>query len=441
MKRSSHVSEFYSLPIKKRLETMKKFARLSKKDMDVLNHNSALDHKVADMMIENVIGTTQLPIGVAPHFRVNGRDYFVPMAIEESSVVAAASHAAKLARPVGFKAECSEPIMIGQIQLMGVKNVRKAQQKIHKNLRTIKHLANGKASMLVKLGGGIKGVETREIETERGKMLIVHILVDVRDAMGANAVNTYCEAIAPFLEDLTGGKAVLRIISNLATKRTVQAKAVWKKNVIGEKVIEGILDAYAFAKADPYRAATHNKGIMNAVDAVLIATSNDWRAAEAGCHAYASLSGKYQPLTHYWKTKNGDLAGMIEIPMPVGLVGGATRIHPVSQVVLKILDVKSVDELSCVIASAGLANNFAALRAMVSEGIRKGHMKLHATNIAHMAGAHGKEINIVAERMANENNISFSRAVELRKQVRRELTRKKLRKIIRKVKRIRRKKR
>ncbi len=429
----SDISGFYKLPIERRLRIIKERAGLSKKDIKILGHNSALMHETADMMIENVVGTIQLPIGIATHFRINNVDKFVPMAIEESSVVAAASHAAKLARPEGFKATSDEPVMIGQIQLKSIPDIEKAKKAVLKRFEYLKSAANGRESTLVKLGGGLKGVELRELDTDRGKMLIVHLLIDVRDAMGANAVNTYCEEIAPYLEEFTGGRSVLKIISNLAVRRIVRAQAVWKKNDIGKETIERILDAYAFAKADPFRAATHNKGIMNAIDAVLIATCNDWRAAEAGAHAYAALNG-YKPLTTYEKTKNGDLIGRIEMPLAVGLVGGATKMHPVAQVALKILDVNSAKELAEVAACVGLANNFAALRAMVKEGIRHGHMKLHATNISHMAGAKEEEIALVAKRLVEEGNISFSRARQVVKQVRYEIRKRKIKKLIRRVK-------
>lgn len=433
--KSSDVSGFYKMPMKGRLKFVRKFAGLTKGEIKILGHNSALPYDIADLMIENVIGVTQVPIGIATHFRINGRDVLIPMAIEETSVVAAASHAAKLARPGGFKTSGDEPIMTGQIQLMDVKNMAKAKKLILSNFSAIKNITNSRDSMLVKLGGGIKGIEVRELGTDRGAMLIVHLHIDVRDAMGANAVNAFCENVAPYLEELTGGRAVLKIISNLAVKRKVRASATWKKEALGGDVIEGILDAYAFAKADPYRAATHNKGIMNAIDSIMIATSNDWRAIEAGAHAYAAMNGNYQPLTRYEKNKSGDLVGHIELPMAVGLVGGATKVHPVAQVALKILNVKSANELSEIAAAVGLANNFAALRAMVKEGIRKGHMKLHATNLAHMAGAKYGEMNIVTRRLTEGGDISYSRAKEILHETRSEMRKEQIEKIIKKVKR------
>lgn len=441
--RSSDISGFYKLPVNERIKIVKEFAQLTDGEVKLLEHNSALGIEIADIMIENVICVTQLPVGVATHFKINNRDYLVPMAIEETSVVAAASHAAKLARPSGgFKASSDEPIMIGQVQLVGVKNIAKAKNDIKNRFSEIKAFANGNDSTIVKLGGGLKDIEVRELSTERGKMLVVHLLIDVRDAMGANAVNAYCEAVAPLLEQMTGGRTVIKIISNLAVYRLARAQAVWKKDVLGEELIEGMLDAYELAKNDPFRAATHNKGIMNAVDSVVIATGNDWRAIESGAHAYAAMKGQYGPLTRYEKNRHGDLVGYIEMPMAVGVVGGATKIHPMAQVMIKILGVKTAAELGQIAVCIGLANNFAAMRAIVKEGIRRGHMELHATNIAHMAGAHGKEIELVAKRLIEENNVAYARAQELTKLVRRDLRKQKIQKIIKRVrKKVRHKKR
>ncbi len=432
----SELSGFYKRSLKSRLKIIQKFSKLTNDDINVLTQSCALGEKTADMMIENVVGTTQLPVGIATNFLINGKEYLIPMCVEETSVVAAASHAAKLAREGGgFEASSDDPIMIGQIQIMGVKNTQKAKKDILAKFTDIKNRLNSSESILVKLGGGLKGIEVRDIETRRGPMIIVHILVDVRDAMGANAVNTYCENIAPMIENITGGRAVLKIISNLAVKRMVRARAVWKKNVLGEDLIDAILDAYEFAYNDPYRAATHNKGVMNGVDAVVIATSNDWRAVEAGAHAYAAISGTYKPLTRYEKNRHGDLVGYIELPMALGTVGGVTRFHPIAKVALKILGVQSAKELAEVAASVGLANNFAALRAMSKEGIRRGHMKLHATNIAATAGAHGNEIDIVARRLIKDDNIMVSKAQETLKEVRHDMRKRKLHRLIKKVER------
>ncbi|MBI4896586.1 MAG: hydroxymethylglutaryl-CoA reductase, degradative [Candidatus Aenigmarchaeota archaeon] len=401
------------MPLEERIATIKALAKLSADDVKTLK-TGGLDLKTADMMIENVIGTIQLPLGVAPYFLIDGKDYVVPMALEEPSVVAAAAHAAKLARTSGgFTSTVTDPVMIGQIQLLDVPNVKQTIQTIRAHTDDIKKHVNNQDSVLIKCGGGLKGVDVREIATSRGPMLIVHLLVDVRDAMGANCVNTMCESISPYLEEITKGRALLRIISNLAVKRMVTVKAVWKKELIGEETVAGILDAAAFAMNDPYRAATHNKGVMNGVDAVIIATGNDFRAVEAGAHAYAAINGTYTALTRYEQNKDGDLVGTLCMPLALGTVGGTTKTHPTVQLALKILDVHSAAELATIAASVGLANNFAALRAMVVEGIQKGHMKLHAENIATTAGAKGDLVKKVAAQMIKEQKITVSYAQEL----------------------------
>jgi len=430
MDRRSDISGFHELPPKKRLELVKSFADLTKEEAKLLEKTGALDGITADMMIENVVGTTELPFGIATNFLINGKDYLIPMVIEEPSVVAAASFAAKLARPAGgFTTTSTDPIMIGQVQLVNVKNPDKAARDIVSKKQEIIDYANEvDPCVLVKFGGGLKDIETRVISTPTGKMVIVHLLVDCRDAMGANAVNTLAETLAPTFENISGGKARLKIISNLADRRIARARAVWKKEVLeqaakgafrGDDIVNGIIEAWAFAFSDPYRAATHNKGIMNGIDAVVMATGNDWRAIEAGAHAYASIKGRYSPLTKYSKDKNGDLVGEIEIPAVVGLVGGATKTHPVAKVAVKILGVKSANELGEVIASVGLAQNFAALRALSTEGLQKGHMRLHARNIAVMAGAAGKEIDTIAAQMVEEKKIRVDRAKEILEDIKR----------------------
>ena len=412
--RRSDISGFYKLPIEERLRLLKDFAGLTDEEVNILKKTGALELDSANRMIENVVGTTELPLGIATNFLINGKDYLIPMAIEEPSVVAAASYAAKLARPKGgFNTNSTEPIMIGQIQLVSVNDIEKAAQEILNKKEEIIELANKQDPILIKFGGGVKDVEVRKINTKRGEMLVIHLLVDVRDAMGANAVNTMAEAVAPFLEEITGGKARLRIISNLADRRIARAKAIWSKDILGEELVEGILDAYAFAEADQYRCTTHNKGIMNGIDAVVIATGNDFRAVEAGAHSYAARNGKYRSLTKYYKNEDGDLVGEIELPVAVGTVGGATRTHPIAKIALKILGVKTAKELGEIIAAVGLAQNFAALRALASEGIQRGHMELHATNIAVLAGAKGDEIDEVAEQMIKEGNINVQRAKEI----------------------------
>ena len=413
----SDIHGFSKLHRNEKIKIIKAFAKLEKKDVKTLKKESALEFKTAEKMIENVVSSYQFPYGIATNFRINRKDYLIPMVLEEPSVVAAASHAAKLCRPGGFTASSDEPIMIGQIQLTEMKNISAAKRAVLRNKAEIKKMANNRDSVLCKLGGGIKDVEAREIDTKKGKMLIVHIIVDVRDAMGANCINTMSEAITPFLEEKTGGKAVLRIISNLADRRLARASCTWKKSILGDDVIDGIISAYEFAKNDVYRCATNNKGIMNGIDAVAIATGNDFRALEAGAHAYAAKSGKYQPLARYEKNKNGDLTGSIELPIAVGLVGGATRTHPLAQISLKILGVKTAQELAQIMACVGLANNFAALRAMVKEGIQKGHMKLHAKNIAIIAGADKNYIDKVEERMVKDGNVSVGNAVKILKEL------------------------
>ncbi len=424
MEKTSAVSEFYKKNPSERLAFVKNFAELSDDEAGLLQKTGALELDLANRMIENVIGETQLPIGIATNFLVNGRDYLIPMAIEEPSVVAAACKSAQLARLAGgFTASADEPVMIGQIQLVGVKDFEAAKKKILENKNALIESANSLDAPLVKHGGGARDIEVRVIESLRGRMLVVHLLVDCRDAMGANAVNTMAEALAPRLEELTGGEVRLRIISNLAVKRLARAKAVWTKKALetpeykGEEVIERVLDAYAFAAADPYRCATHNKGIMNGIDAVVLATSNDWRAIEAGAHAYAAMDGKYRPLTKYYKNNAGDLVGEIELPMAIGLVGGATRTHPIAQVCVKILGVKSAKELAEVCAAVGLAQNFAALRALATVGIQSGHLKLHARNFAVAAGAKGELIDLIAQKMIEEKKISHARAAELLKEL------------------------
>ncbi len=419
--RSSELPGFHKLDVKKRLSIIKTLAKLTPEEVSLLRHNSALGLKTADMMIENVVGTTQLPVGIATNFMINGCDYLIPMALEEPSVVAAAGNAAKLARKKGgFTTLSDPPIMIGQIQIVGLKKrgYKKGRKLILKNKFRLIRIANKVDSTLVKLGGGVKDIDAKIIKTIRGRMLVVHLVVDVRDAMGANAVNTMVESLAPYLERLTGGETRLKIISNLATYRIARAKAVWTREDLGDDIIEGILDAYAFAAADRYRCATHNKGIMNGVDAVAIATGNDFRALEAAAHCYAATNG-YKPLTKYERDSDGHLVGSIEIPITVGLVGGATKTHPIARAAVKILGVKTAQELSEVMASVGLANNFAALRAMIKEGIQQGHLKLHSKNLAIMAGAKGSLIDRIVKKMIEERTISYARASELFKKLRR----------------------
>lgn len=415
---SSRIPGFYKLSVEERLKKVAEFAGLSDEEVKaVLSQGLPLD--VADRMIENVIGTFELPLGIATNFLIDGKDYLIPMAIEEPSVVAAASNAARMARESGgFRTDYTGSLMIGQIQVTKLPNPQAARFEVLSHKEEIVEKANECDPMLVKLGGGCRDVEARVIDTIMGKMLIVHLIVDVLDAMGANAVNTMCESVAPFIERITGGKVYLRIISNLAKYRLARAKAVFDKDVIGgEEVVEGIMLAYAFAAADPFRCATHNKGIMNGISALMIATGNDFRAIEAGAHSYASIGG-YKPLTTYEVDKKGNLVGTIEVPMAVGVIGGATKVNPLAKISLKILGVKTAEELARVAAALGLAQNFAALRALATEGIQRGHMELHARNLAIMAGAVGEEIDRVVEVMVRGRKIRLDYAKEILEKMR-----------------------
>ncbi len=413
--KKSKFSGFYKLTPEERLKLVGEFAGLSEEELAAIAKTGSLGIEQANRMIENVIGTMELPLGIATNFVINGREYAVPMCLEEPSVVAAASNAAKMAKEKGgFRASSTEPIMIGQVQVLDVPDIKQAVKTIRKSKDEIIALANAQDPILVKLGGGAKSIEVRELATEQGEMLVVHLLVDCRDAMGANAVNTMCEAIAPRVEELTGGRVCLRIISNLAVHRLARAEAVFSAEALGgPEAVDAILAAYALAVNDSYRCATHNKGIMNGIVAVALATGNDTRALEAGAHGYAAFKGKYSPLTRYEKNKEGDLVGRIELPIAVGLIGGATAVHPVAKACIKILGVKTAREFAEVLASVGLAQNLAALRALATEGIQRGHMALHARNIAVMAGAEGPLIDQVVERLVREKKVRLDRAKEI----------------------------
>ncbi|RWX73815.1 MAG: Hydroxymethylglutaryl-CoA reductase [Candidatus Methanosuratincola subterraneus] len=410
MKGSSSLSGFYKKSVDERIETLREVAGLEEEDIQRLKEG--LPVELANIMVENVVGTFQLPLGIATNFRVNGRDYLVPMATEEASVIAAASHAAKLALPEGFKAASTRPVVRGQVQIIGLGDLATPAQRILEAKCGLMEEANRFAGSLPKMGGGVVDLKVKAFEEPR-RMLVAEFYVDCRDAMGANVVNTILEGIAPRLEELTGGRSLLRILSNLTTERMSRSSVVFRRGALGDEIIEGIIAAYDFACADPYRAATHNKGIMNGITAVTIATGNDSRAVEAGAHAYAAISGKYLPLSKWWKDKEGNLVGELELPLALGIVGGATKVHPVAQTVLKIIGAKSANELAEVVCAVGLAQNFAALRALVSEGIQKGHMRLHSRNVAIMAGATGQEVEKVASAMVAEGNIRVSRAKEI----------------------------
>jgi hydroxymethylglutaryl-CoA reductase len=415
MGKSSLISGFYKLSPKERLQLIKEFADLSDEECALLQNTGSLPLGLANRMIENVIGAFPTPLGVAVNFLINKRDYLIPMAIEEPSVVAAASYAAKMVRDGGgFHTSSTPPTMIGQIQVVGVKDPYVARMRVIQGKEEILKKANEQDPVLVSAGGGAKDLDAKVIDTRQGPMLIVELHVDCRDAMGANAVNTMAEAVASMIERIAEGRVNLRIISNLAVKRLVRASCIVpKESVGGEEVVDGIVNAYAFADADPYRAATHNKGIMNGIIAVIIATCNDHRAIEAGAHAYAVKNGHYTALSVWEKNKNGDLVGSIELPMAVGLIGGAVRTHPIAKIAVKILGVKTANEFGEVLAAVGLAQNLGALRALAHEGIQRGHMSLHARNIAVAAGATDDLIDLVAAKMVEERKVRMDRAKEL----------------------------
>jgi len=376
----SSISKFFEKTLKERLGLIADFSGLSKDELKIIEDaTGGISFDKADGMIENAIGTFSLPLGIATNFQINDKDYLIPMVIEEPSVIAASSKAAKIARVQGgFKAEADESYSIGQIQVVNV-DVQSAIPKVIGATNEILDLANSKSETLPKLGKGAKEISCKDLPTSSGHMLIVELTIDVGDAMGANVTNTMCEAVAPMIEKLTGGKTLLRILSNYSTKRMVNASAVFDRDAVGgEKVVDDIILAFQFAENDPYRAVTHNKGVMNGVIAVANSTGQDSRAIEAAAHAYASAGGTYSSLTKWSKDKNGNLIGNFELPLSVGIVGGVIQHHPIAKICTKILGVSTAQELSCVIAVVGLAQNFAAMRALVTEGIQKGHMKLHA---------------------------------------------------------------
>ncbi len=415
MNKSSAISGFYKLTPKERLAKVKEFADLTDEECTILQNTGALPMEVADRMIENVIGSIPIPLGIGVNFQINNRDYIIPMATEEPSVIAAASYAAKIVRDSGgFHTSSTPPVMIGQIQTVNIKDPHAAKTKVLEAKQELLKKANDQDPMLNSVGGGAKDLDAKIIQTTQGDMLITELYVDCRDAMGANAVNTMAEAIAPLIENITGGHVYLRIISNLAVKRLAKAWCTISKEAVGgEEVVDGIVYASAFAAADPYRGATHNKGALNGIIAVVLATGNDHRAIEAGAHAYAALNGKYTSLSTWTKNDNGDLTGSIELPMAVGLIGGAVKTHPTAKIAMKILNVKSANEFAEVLAAVGLAQNLGALRALAHEGIQRGHMSLHARNIAVQAGATGKLVDLVAEKMVKERKVRVDRAKEI----------------------------
>lgn len=419
--RTSRLPGFYRQSVEERLQQVLEAAALTEGAMEALSGEAGLPVDGADRMIENVIGVFGLPLGVAVNFQVNGREVLVPMAIEEPSVVAGASFMAKLAREGGgFTAEVDDPIMIGQIQLLDLPDVKASRTAILERKDELLAAADEVDPVIRDLGGGARDLELRPLpETPVGPMLVVHLIYDTRDAMGANTINTAVERLAPTLEEISGGRAHLRILSNLADRRLARAScrvpvsALAFRDFSGEEVRDGVIEAWALAAADPYRAATHNKGIMNGVDAVVIATGNDWRAIEAGAHAYAARTGRYSSLSQWTIDDEGDLHGTLEMPLAVGTVGGATRVHPTAKACLELMAVESAGQLAEIIASVGLAQNLAALRALATEGIQRGHMTLHARQVAAAAGARGEEIDRISRQLVAEDKIRLDRAQAL----------------------------
>jgi len=418
---TSRLPGFYTRTVAERAEVAAQWAGLTPAERATLIGQSGLSPDLADKLIENVVGVFGIPLGIAANFLINGRDVLVPMVIEEPSVVAGASLIAKLVRlGGGFRTGSTEPEMIGQIQVLDLRDLDAARDAILAHKDDLLAIAACCDKTVVQLGGGPRDIVVRLLsDTAVGPMLIVHLIFDCRDAMGANMVNTACEQLATPIERITGGRVGLRILSNLADRRLAHAECAIPAEVLafegyaGERVAQGIVEAWAFAAADPYRAATHNKGIMNGIDPVVIATGNDWRAIEAGAHAYAARSGRYTPLTEWGRDEAGNLVGRLEMPMAVGIVGGTTRAHPTAQVALKLLRVKTARELAEIIVAVGLAQNLAALRALATEGIQKGHMALHARQIAIAAGASGDEIDRIAVQMMDEGQINSARAEAL----------------------------
>lgn len=424
---SSRLPGFYQKSAEKRLETIVQVADLNSQEQAVLRGDAGLDIAQADHMVENVVGLHGLPVGIATNFLINDRDVLVPMAIEEPSVVAGASFAAKLVRAGGgFTAMSTPPEMIAQIQVVDLANPGAARFDLLLHRQKILDLANESDPVIVNLGGGARDIQVRVIEDKSaGSMLVVHLIYDARDAMGANAVNTAAEAVAPLIEQISGGRVVLRILSNLADRRLARARCVIPADALsfesngrefqGQDVARKIVEAYRLAAVDPYRAATHNKGIMNGVDAVVIATGNDWRAVEAGAHAYAVKDGRYTSLSTWGQDKDGNLVGSLEMPMAVGTVGGATKVHPTARAALKLMDIHTAADLAQIIVAVGLAQNLAAIRALATEGIQRGHMGLHARQVAIAAGAEGEMIEKLAKQLVEEKTVRIDRAEELLK--------------------------
>jgi hydroxymethylglutaryl-CoA reductase len=412
---NSRLPGFYKLSPSERFKKIADVSGLPEGELRALQQPGDKMLSIADRMIENVVGMLPIPVGIAANFTINGRDYLIPMATEEPSVVAAASNMASVARiHGGFHTSSDQPVMIAQIQVVGARDPQAARLRLYEHRRELLELANEQDPVLVRLGGGAKDIQVRIVEADPATYVVLHLIVDVRDAMGANAVNTMAEALAATVSEIAGARVRLRILSNKADLRLARVRATYDRDALGgEDVVEGIIDACAFATADPYRAATHNKGIMNGITAVVLATGNDTRAVEAGAHSHAAAYGRYTSLSQYEKDEAGNLVGTMELPMAVGLVGGATKTHPVAQAAVKLLGVKSAQELGEIIAAVGLAQNTGALRALAAEGIQKGHMSLHARNVAIAAGAEGEEVEKVAERLKDDGHVRLDKAQQV----------------------------
>ncbi|MGD8864336.1 MAG: hydroxymethylglutaryl-CoA reductase, degradative [Anaerolineales bacterium] len=428
MSSSSRLPGFYRLSRSERLAKLIEVTGLSPEHQKAFQHPGGLSDEQADHMIENVIGTFSLPLGIATNFVINRREVLIPMAVEEPSIVAGASYMAKLARSGGgFSASTTEPEMIGQIQVLDLEDPSRAVDTLKDHKADLLNIANTADPLLVQLGGGARDIEFRVLShSPVGSMLVLHLIFDTQDAMGANAINTALERMGPEIERISGGRVHLRILSNLADRRLARAscripgEAFTEDEFEGRSVVKGIEEAWAFAAADPYRAATHNKGIMNGIDAVVIATGNDWRAVEAGAHAYAARSGKYSSLSSWHVNENGELEGSLELPLAVGIVGGATRVHPLAQANLDLMDISSARELAEIIAAVGLAQNLAALRALATEGIQRGHMALHARQVAIAAGASADQIEQIAQQLVEAGEINVSNAKRLLAQMKKD---------------------
>ncbi|MCL6015114.1 MAG: hydroxymethylglutaryl-CoA reductase, degradative [Candidatus Thermoplasmatota archaeon] len=412
--KNSELKGFYKKSTEERIETLKGYCQLNDEEISILENRGSLSQETGEKLVENYISNMEIPMGIATNFSINGRDYLIPMAIEEPSVIAACSNGARIARMAGgFRAYASSSIMFGQIQLTDLEDVYKARTEILMEKENILRIANEASKTLSKLGKGARDITFHDVKYD-DDVLIIHLEIDTGDAMGANIINSMVEKVSPFIEAITGGKVVLKILSNLTPLRIVRAYATFRKDAIGgPEVVQRFIHAARLAEEDIFRAATHNKGIMNGIDAVLLAIMNDWRQAEANAHAYAAIKGSYGSLTHYNLDKNGDITGSIEIPISVGTVGGTSASIPKAKICQKILGVKEARELEEVLACVGLSQNFAAMRALSDEGIQKGHMALHSKNLAIAVGATGDDIEKVAEMLVKSGSINMTNAREI----------------------------